>query len=228
MENRAGLLLNTLFAGGSVFKPPAKLENIILRQVPAGRAFLLRDTPADTVYFLIEGTARVVVSSSDGREAIIDVVDAPHLFGVTEVVGERPVFGATCAAATDCTIAKLPAEEFLAGVHSSPSASALLIRYLAWLATRNMDKTEIKAIMPPKDIVGNYLYTRSEGCSLPHTLSDTRSAVSEELHVNLRTLYRYLAYFEQQGCIQFIHGKIVVTAEGFEKLAERYRDIMDC
>ena len=92
---------------------------------------------------------------------------------------------------------------------------------------RNMDKTEIKAIMPPKDIVGNFLYMRSAGYSLPHTINDPRSAISEELHINLRTLYRYLAYFGQQGCIELIRGKIVVTADGFHKLAARYKNIME-
>lgn len=193
--------------------------------LPRGAAILHCAFPADSVYFVLEGAVRVVVDTQDGREAVIDVFDAPHIVGALEVLRGKEAYGASVFAATECTVARVPAQEFLDGLAQNADASFIMLRYLAWLASYSMDKSELKALAPPKDILGRFLYLAGVGRTLPCTVRYTRRAISDELHINLRTLYRYLAQMEEDGFIELRHGKIVLTSQGLAKL-EQFRDIL--
>ena len=217
------LTTDKLFATGP-------LQGITPHHVGKGTTFIHNDFPADTVHFLLHGTVRVVVGTPDGREIAIDVQEAPDLFGVIEAVQGQPVYTGSVVTVTDCLFARQSAERFLESVYSHVGASGIMVRYLVWLAARNMRQAELKAIATPKDNLAFYLYTRAAGRPLPCMLGDTRKAISEQVHINLRTLYRYLAQFEEEGAIHLKHGKIVVDEAGLKKLETQlmtqYRDIL--
>lgn len=226
MENHSFLLLNTLFGGGfspagagALFQPGGPLAGVTPHHVAKGDTFIHSGFPADTIHFLLRGTARVIVGTREGKEVAVDVQEAPDLFGVIEVLQGQPVYSGSVAALTDCLFARQSAEKFLDAVYGRPEASAIMLRYLVWLAERNMRAAELKAIATPKDALAHHLYRRCAGRPLPCVLADTRRTLSEQTHINLRTLYRYLAQFEAEGFIRLAHGKIVVDEASYKKLA---------
>lgn len=232
MDNRTWNLLEHMFilpereAGRPNIRTAAESWGLPLYRLERGEVFLHGGDAADTAFFLLDGTARVVLATKDGEEGTIDEVSAPHIFGITEVIQSRASYGASVVAASACLIARLPAEEFLANIRQSADAGFTLIRYLAWVATRNMNKAKLKALATPKTILGEYLYQAGLGRPLPFTLRQSRKSISEELHINLRTLYRYLAQFKEQGYIQILRGRVIITEAQFKKLEADFHDVL--
>lgn len=225
MEVEVCPLLQKVFSPAYDSKNPAEMftkqewKALPLQRVKKGEPFIQLGFNADMVYFLLQGHVKVSVVTPEGRQAVIDSIEAPHLFGVTEAVQGKKQYSARVEGASSCLVAAVPAQEFLRHIYEDATASKTLIWFLAKLANVNMDKAERKAIRQPREILLYYLYQYGERHKRPCRLQVTRKALSEELHINLRTLYRYLSYCEKEGAILLEGGKIVITEEGFAKLA---------
>lgn len=188
--------------------------------IPSGQTFIQWGFPVDSVWFLLRGRIRVSVSSADGQAAVVDTIEGPHLLGVLEAVRSLPIYTASVKTAQECLLVCLSADEFLASVYQDPGASKILIEYLCWLASASMDKSELKAIKTPKELLLGYLYQRSTEQKLPYTITSTKKSISEELHINLRTLYRYLDELGADGYLETCKGKIVIQPSHYEKLKQ--------
>ncbi len=224
VENMICQLLQRVFSPDYNGKSPASLftkqewKALPLQRIKKGEAFIQFGFAAEMVYFLLQGQVRVSVVTSEGAQAVIDSIEAPHLFGVTEAVQGKQQYSARVEGASSCLVAAVPAQEFLRQVYGDAKASQTLILFLATIANEIMDKAERKAIRKPREILLYYLYQYGKKHTRPCRLSLTRKALSEELHINLRTLYRYLAVCEQEGVLLLEGGKVVITEEGFKRL----------
>lgn len=198
--------------------PPRVMESTRMLRLKAGDILLREGFAADEVYVLLQGSARVLVHTSAGKMAVVETAQAPHIFGATEAIAEHRLYGATVQAASPVLAARLPMEEYLRAVQSNQEAANVTIHYLAWLAVRNMDKSELKAITRPIDILLRYLYLEAQRKELPYTIPFTREDMANELHINLRTLYRYIDRLEEQGFLHLQKAKISIDQEAFERL----------
>ncbi|MDR1540509.1 MAG: Crp/Fnr family transcriptional regulator [Clostridiales bacterium] len=209
----------------SFFKEISQSKEIFLH-VKKGEIFVRQGFPADRMHILLRGAARATVLSQDGECAVLDVLNAPTFFGITEIILEQALYGASVQADSECVLACMPASEYLSMIHEDNGAAFATVRHLAWLAKRNMDKSKLKAIACPKNILIYFLCQSSEGKTLPYTVTLTRKQLSEELHINLRTLYRYLEQLESEGMIKLYHGKIVISKKA-RSLMEEFCDTQE-
>ncbi|MFT4171294.1 MAG: cyclic nucleotide-binding domain-containing protein [Rhodocyclaceae bacterium] len=73
---------------------PERLEGIarvaMLRRVSRGTAVVLAGDNTDYVYFILNGSLKVVVSDEEGREVILTMLGQGDLFGEMSVVDEEP------------------------------------------------------------------------------------------------------------------------------------------
>lgn len=81
--------------------------------VRKGKTFFNQGDPADCVFYLFKGRAKISVLSATGKEATIRLVLAGDFFGEKAMAAEPGARVTTATALTDCTAVRISRAEFL-------------------------------------------------------------------------------------------------------------------
>ena len=196
-----------------------------LMHIKKGESVIFQRDPATYCYFILKGRLAVLNNIDWVKDAILDYVMHPHILGLVESLASFPYYTAYVVADQDCLLYRVEADAFLKILREDNDLCYRTLVIMGQITDDNMNRAETHRVFPPKDILGHYLYIQARG-ALPYTCPMTRKDLSAELNINLRSLYRYLEYFQSQGRIQLIHGKIVIKENEFKNLEKRYGDII--
>ncbi len=123
-------------------KPPFD-PKLFLARVEAGKTrtelrrrqiVFSQGDPADAVFYIRKGKIELRVSSEQGKEAILAILDVGDFFGEGCLIGQ-PLRMATAAAATECSVMRLEKSAMVAVLRDEPVFSALFVTHLL---TRNI------------------------------------------------------------------------------------------
>ena len=98
-----------------------------------GTVVFQQATRADAVFYVQKGRIKIVVSSSDGREAVIAFLGPGEFFGEGCLIGQ-PLRLATAKAVVDSEVMRVAKAEMLRVLHAEPTFAEL---FTAHLLTRN-------------------------------------------------------------------------------------------
>ena len=116
---------------------PADWE-ALLAQVPYGktvteterkRHIFTQGDPADAVFFLRHGKVKLAVTSKQGKEAIVAILDPGEFFGEGCLAGQ-PLRMATATAMTDCTLVRIERPAMARMLHEQHDISELFVTHL--------------------------------------------------------------------------------------------------
>jgi len=85
--------------------------------------------PADSVFYIQKGKAKVTALSKQGKEAVIAVLGAGDFFGEGCLAGQALRL-ATVAALTDCAVTRITKTEIVGVIHKEPAFAELFISHL--------------------------------------------------------------------------------------------------
>ena len=85
--------------------------------------------PADSVFFLQRGKVKLAVTSKQGKEAIVAILDAGDFFGEGCLAGQ-PLRMATATAMTACALARIEKPAMTRMLHEEHNISELFITHL--------------------------------------------------------------------------------------------------
>jgi len=85
--------------------------------------------PADAVFYIQAGKAKVTVFSEQGKEAVVAVLGPGDFFG-EECLAGQVLRLATVATLTECAITRIPKAEIISIIHTEPSFAELFISHL--------------------------------------------------------------------------------------------------
>jgi CRP/FNR family transcriptional regulator, cyclic AMP receptor protein len=85
--------------------------------------------PADAVFYMQTGKAKVTVVSEQGKEAVVAVLAAGNFFGEGCLAGQLLRL-ATVATLTECAIMRIPKAEIIGTIHTEPAFAELFIAHL--------------------------------------------------------------------------------------------------
>jgi CRP/FNR family transcriptional regulator, cyclic AMP receptor protein len=85
--------------------------------------------PADSVFYIQKGKAKVTVISDQGKEAVVAVLGTGDFFGEGCLTAQT-VRMATVAALTECVIVRMAKESIIRVIHEEPSFAELFISHL--------------------------------------------------------------------------------------------------
>ena len=123
---------NTAF-DAETFLARAGLGRQILNLKKSETAFAQGD-PADAIFFVQKGQLRVTVTSANGKEATIALVNAGEFLGENCMVSAHPVQLATATAMTDCALLRISKTEMVRVLHQEQELSDM---FISFLLTRN-------------------------------------------------------------------------------------------
>jgi CRP/FNR family transcriptional regulator, cyclic AMP receptor protein len=89
--------------------------------------------PADAVFYMQRGKAKVTVVSRQGKEAVVAVLGAGDFFGEGCLAGQLLRL-ATVATLSECAITRMPKSDIVDIIHTEPAFAEMFISYLL---TRN-------------------------------------------------------------------------------------------
>lgn len=181
--------------------------------------------PADYLYMILSGRAVILNQISWNSDNIIDYVESPHILGLVETLNNIDYYTAFVMAQTKCVMFRIRVSEFLQIIKNDASLCYHTLVIMGKITDVNMNHAERHKTFHSKDILGHYLYLHA-AAPLPYVCPLTRNTLAEELHINLRTLYRHIDDMEKKGYLTLRKGKIVIEKKHFDNLAARYGDII--
>ena len=194
-------------------------------QISKGKTIISQGQPADYIYILLSGEGVVLNDIDWNINNTIDEVNAIDCLGITEYLTGKKEYTGFVIAKTDCYILKIHISEFYEILVASFDISFSILKILARVTTHAMEHAETQSTFPKKDIVGYYLYLKSSNL-IPYICPLKRSELAEFLHINLRSLYRYLDAMKSEGMIKLYKGKIIIDTECYRKLSLKYRNLI--
>jgi CRP/FNR family transcriptional regulator, cyclic AMP receptor protein len=99
-------------------------------QLEAKRAFFSQGDPADSIFYLQKGRAKLSVVSERGKEATIALLSGGDFVGEESLATVGGLRLTTASAITACTALKIEREEMVRVMHEEPSISDLFLKFL--------------------------------------------------------------------------------------------------
>jgi len=212
--------LNTPFSSLSGLVPRNQLIT-----AEKGQTFICQKDPVKYLYVLIKGRAAVLNHIIWNNDNIIDYVESLEILGLVEYLNSMNVYTAYVVAETKCIMLRIPVEIFSHIIQENAFLCYQALLILGKVTESNMNRAETNSTFHPKDQLGHYLFLQAKHVT-PYICPMSRMDLSEYLHINLRTLYRYIDFMEENGFLTLRKGKIVIEAEHLRKLTERYGDVI--
>jgi CRP-like cAMP-binding protein len=101
-----------------------------LVSLKAKEAFFTQGSPADCVFYLQTGHARLTVVSERGKEATITLLGPGDFVGEESIAAIPGLRMATATATTDCTALRIGRDEMVRVMHAEHGFSDLFLKYL--------------------------------------------------------------------------------------------------
>jgi len=113
----------------AAFLASAGLGRRVIQLAPK-EAFFSQGDPADSVFYLQKGRARVTVVSQVGKEATIALLSTGDFVGEEALAAVTGLRLASASAITACTALKISREEMIRVMHEEHSFSDLFLKFL--------------------------------------------------------------------------------------------------
>jgi CRP/FNR family transcriptional regulator, cyclic AMP receptor protein len=111
--------------------PGRKIIHLRAKQI-----FSSQGGPADCLFYLRVGRAKLTIVSKGGKEATVTLLAPGDFFGEECMAGPNEVRTTTATAITVCVVLKIDAEELTRVLHAENAFSDLLVQFLALRSTR--------------------------------------------------------------------------------------------
>lgn len=111
------------------FLASAGLGRRIVRIAPK-ESFFSQGDPAESIFYLQKGSAKVTVASKSGKEATIALLAAGDFVGEGALAAVPGLRLSTATALTDCTALKITREEMVRVMHEEHDFSDLFLKFL--------------------------------------------------------------------------------------------------
>jgi CRP/FNR family transcriptional regulator, cyclic AMP receptor protein len=187
-----------------------------------GATIYSKGDPGNSLYVVISGTAKMSISSPDGRSAILNLIGPGEIFGEIALLDGRERT-ADATANTNCEVLIIDRREFLPFVRSQP---ALAMKFIELLCARlRWTSDQVEQIIL-QDLPGRLasalirLTERHKAVQGGSTIAVTQQEISEMVGMTRESINKQLRAWSTRKWVRLEHGAIVVLdAEPLHALA---------
>jgi CRP-like cAMP-binding protein len=188
-----------------------------------GATICSKGDPGNFLFIVISGTVKISVSSPDGRNAILNLINAGDLFGEVAVL-DGQARTADAIANTNCEIFVLDRRDFLPFVRSQPELAMRLIELLCTRLRWTSDQVEQVILQDLPGRLASALLGLTEKRKLEpqsHTIAITQQEISEMVGMTRESINKQLRAWAARNWVRLEHGAIVVLdAASLRELAD--------
>lgn len=205
-----------LFAGLA----PAELEtlghSLRPRRYARGDVIFQQGDPGDTFYIIESGEAKIVLSSSDGREAILALLGPGHFFGELSLLDGEPR-SADVVAKEDCALLALHRDDFRAFLVRHPHAAEALLAVLSRRLRATDDLVHDAAFLDVAARLARLLlklgesHGRMEARGLVLGIRLTQEDLASMVGSTRETVNKWLKSWQRQGLLEQRGGILTIV-----------------
>ncbi len=188
-----------------------------------GATICSKGDPGNFLFIVISGTVKISVSSPDGRNAILNLINAGDLFGEVAVL-DGQARTADAIANTNCEIFVLDRRDFLPFVRSQPELAMRLIELLCTRLRWTSDQVEQVILQDLPGRLASALLGLTEKRKLEpqsQTIAITQQEISEMVGMTRESINKQLRAWAARNWVRLEHGAIVVLdAAALRELAD--------
>lgn len=215
---------NSFFNSRNFLKDFAS-DKIHILNLEENKIFIESNDPLEYIFILVNGMTYIVNYTLDGRRIIADTLSEPQIFGLIEAINNANYYKGTVITLSNSLLVKVNKEKFLEAIYTDIDIASNVMKYLANFSTHSLQVSEYKTAISTYENLVIYLYNRALGKKLPYRIKDNKSFIADSLHVNKRTLYRYLNKLTSEEIISRDRQYILISDSNFKKIQELFNSI---
>ncbi len=202
-----------LFAGLPETTVEKATSHVVTRTHPANQVILLENDWGGSVYFILNGWAKIRTYNLDGKEVTLNILGKGELFGEMAALDEVPR-STDVITLTPTTIGSMPAQDFVQLIQTEPLAGVRLAQLMAKRlrqVNRRLRLRESDSVSRVADTLlflaegqGKTVQKGTEIPNLPHRELSSLSGLARE------TVTRVLTKLEKKGLIVRNHDILCI------------------
>jgi len=212
------------------FAPDALRREITQRlrviRAAKGRTLVEKGSRSTDIFFLLEGRAKVLLYSANGREVCVHNIGPGEMFGEISVLDGEPR-SASIVASSEILVVAMHAKDFTACVESSPAAGIWLARALASSVRRLTEQVfELSALNVQTRIHCELLRLAHAGAPTNGGIevrpAPTHAELATRIGTHREAVTRELRVLSDEGIIRYDRRSLtIVDLAGLEQSALR-------
>ncbi|RKD27144.1 CRP/FNR family transcriptional regulator, cyclic AMP receptor protein [Caminicella sporogenes DSM 14501] len=198
-------------------------QRAVLKEFFPTDILLKKDEEVNCVYLLYSGTLRVINEFPNGTVYGFAYIDSTEIIGALEILAKEKKIAATVEAVTHSIALRISKEDFIKWFESSIDFTMEMAKMLAKKFYPTVCKNgEVFMNSSIYSLASFIIRSVEEDIKEGKTgiINKKRQYIADELGVSLRTVYRAIKKLKEDNLITVIKGKIHVSREQYEKLAE--------
>jgi CRP-like cAMP-binding protein len=177
-----------------------------------GATIFSKGDPGNSLFAVISGTVKISISSADGRNAILNLINAGEIFGEMSVL-DGQARSADATANTNCEIFAIDRREFLPFMRSQPELAMKIIELLCTRLRWTSDQVEQVILQNLPGRLASALIRLTEKDKLApagRTIAITQQEISEMVGMTRESINKQLRVWAARNWVRLEHGAIVV------------------
>jgi CRP/FNR family transcriptional regulator, cyclic AMP receptor protein len=175
--------------------------------------FFAQGNPADSVFYLQTGRAKLTVVSTNGKEATITFLSAGDFVGEESIAGVVGLRMAAATAVTNCSALKIEREEMIRVLHEEHALSDLFLKFLLARSMRTQADLVDQLFNSSEKRLARILLLMAEfgKPGEPETLIPqiTQETLAEMIGTTRSRVSFFMNRFRKLGFIEY-NGRIIV------------------
>jgi CRP-like cAMP-binding protein len=214
--NRDVLADVPLFAGLSDKERAALRGRMRLRRFSRGEVIFQRDDPGSQLYIVETGSVKIALSSAEGKEMILALLNRGDIFGEMTLIDDAPR-SADAVALEPCSMLLLEREHFVHFLREQPGASLTLMAALSRRLRATDDLVQDAAFFDIPARLANVLLRLAETIGQPTPQGSTigrrltQGQLAGMIGATRESVNKWLRTYERQGLIVSDRGVITVV-----------------
>jgi len=193
------------------------------RTVRAGTTIFQKGDPGDCLFAICSGTIRIGSHSIDGKDAVLNLIQAGEIFGEIALLDGRPRT-ADAQAVTACELMVIDRRDFMPMIAREPELALRLIEVLCARLRRTSQQVEDMTFLDlPARLAKTLLWlAASSRFTISRKITLTQRELGEMLGMTRESINKQLRAWEERGWISQRRGTIVVLdSAALAALADR-------
>jgi CRP/FNR family cyclic AMP-dependent transcriptional regulator len=180
-----------------------------VKHVPRHTYLFYQDDEGDAAYIVRSGEIAIVLSTSDGRELVINVMRAGDCFGELALLTRTPR-SASALAEKDSFVVVLPRLEFLNELERQPKLLRHLLEITAQRLRVSADRERALAFLDAPARLARVILELDREASAQGFITLSQDALAQHVGAARQTTAKILGQWRRAGWILTGRGKLVV------------------
>lgn len=205
-------------------------RHAIVKIHPPGSLIHQKDCQLPYFGIVAKGENRVINEFENGSIYLIETNKAIDFIGEVAILARKPNASVTIEAVSENVIVYIPRKDAERWIEADHHILRKMAERTAFKLYRSSYNNGLKLFYPPTyllaDYIAKYCEQTENGQALlagqldSLTLSKTRTALEEELGINVKTLNRTIHTMSENGMFSLLKGKITVNREQYLDIKE--------